>query len=55
MFYMEIAHPILANALKTYWRLTALELSIIETIQLIEWCEVYTMDLQKFGVKDETL
>ena len=27
----------------------------METIQLIEWCEVYKRDLQKFGVKDDTL
>ena len=54
-FYMETAHPILGNALKTTWLLKALELSIMETVQLIEWCEEYTRDLQKFGVKDDAL
>ena len=32
-----------------------MDLTIIETVELIEWCEIYAKDLLKFGVKDDSL
>ena len=54
-FYMETAHPILCTTLKTTWLHQALDFSVLETIQLIEWSESYANDLKTFGIKDDSL
>ena len=52
---METAHPILGLTLKNTWHHKALDYTLEETMTLIEWCEKYSKDLLKFGVKDDAL
>ena len=54
-FFMETAHPILGLTLKNTWLHKALDYTLEETMTLIEWCELYSQDLLKFGVKDDAL